>query len=104
MKMTALDYLTESANADALRALLDTLSETVSASASAALSVSTAADRWHENLIAADLMRIRDDLKAIRSRVLSLSDTARKNAIDARTQFGILSAQESVAPAAPQEN
>lgn len=103
MKMTALDCLTESANDDALRALLDTLSETIGASESAAMSVATAADRWQENLISDDLLKIKDDLKAIRSRVLSLSDTARKNAIDARARFGILSAQESATPAAPQE-
>ena len=104
MKMTALDYLAESANADALRALLDTLAETIYASKSAALSVAAASDRWQENLISDDLLKIREDLDEIRARVLSLSDTARKNAIDARTQFGILSAQESAAPTAPQEN
>ena len=101
MKMTALDYLTESADTAALATLLRSLHETVGAAAHTAVAVAHAADRWQENLIHDDLLKICDDLELIRNRVVSLASDAFAHSADAGCKARELIAQ---ADHATQEN
>ena len=101
MKMTALDYLAESADTAALSDLLQALAQSVESAERTARAVATAADRWQENLIHDDLMKIRYDLEDIRIRAISLSGDAFGHSAEAGRNARDLLAQ---ADAAPQEN